>query len=816
MAQVDLQGSGTGTANGDGSVSGQKDIGGSGVGVAEGDGTVGSNVLLVGSGSGIASGDGALSAVRGFTGSGQAAAQGDGTIGSNVLLAGSGSGTARGDGTPAVNVPLGGSGPGTAQGSGALSAVRGFTGLGQGTALGDGSAALRAALAGLGPARAQGDGTLAVNVIFGGSGQGTAGGGGDLDRRASVTGRGEGTAQGSVALNLRKALEGSGSGTSGGSALLSRRGVFEGAGVAEGFGTGELGDIKAHWVFVSGDVESTGAGDALNVTGLDTSKVHVFQVLALDTAYNFSRPATIAVSPVEVSVTGRQTTSIDLEIGTPDPSLSSSIKLYRATSQGGPYTEIKEFTSLSGTLTYTDDGLTDGTDYYYKAEALGQQASLVESAEAATSTAKAFRTSIGRLQVGSTGEVDVSGLGFEPDLIAFEITANTQNFGDDIKQAGEEWGWGYGYSMPGEGKHVAMAVASGSASTNAQVSSTTTTYSVYLPVLNDAGDAIDGWIEAYVTSTSADGFTLQFDSAYSAWHLTWTAYKFGSSGEAEVGFQKSPTSIGTQKVNTGFEPNFLRTTVQPNEGIQSGDDQVEDAQENGWGHGLAADNGQSVKQVSASVAMWSENINMHGWGSSDTDALYTILIDSSEDISGRIRASLSSFDADGFTLSFDGVDQGQPYLYCAIKTEATPDIGYGRTPTSASTQGVATENETGLVKVLASNTIEDINIEGEVPDNSTDGHHGWMQGLAKAGGAQFGYGFSSHSNSANGHHESGSASEGFGLVYSDNDGNKLGKDRAAIEGLGSLGFDLNFKEVVTTATTDVRIDRALYLYWTFS
>ena len=708
-----------------------------------------------------------------------------------------------------------GSGTGTSTGGANLDRRRSLSGFGEGTARGFGELN-RIPISGSGKGTVTGGGTIANNVPLGGQGIGLARGNGQLRRLLAVNGGGQGVASGESSLLERRDFPGNGVAAAAGEATILSARVFGGSGVARAIGSAELGDIKAHWVVVDGSVESEDAGDALSITGLDTSKVHVFQVLALDTAYNFSRPATITVSPVEVSVAGRQTDSIDLEIRTPDPSLSDSIKLYRATSQGGPYTEIKEFTGLSETITYTDGGLSSGTGYYYKAEALGQQASPVESAEVSVSTPEFFKTSIGRLQASSTGQVQVTGLGFEPDLIAFEITANTQNFGDDIRQRGEEWGWGYGYSMPKDGTHVAMAVASGSNSTDGQVSSTTTKYSVYVPVLTSDGATINGWIEGRVTSTSEDGFTLQFDSAYAAWHLTWTAYKLGSNGEADIGFQKSPTSGGTQEVNVGFEPNFLRTIVQPNSGIQSGDDQVADAQVNGWGHGLAADNGQSVKQVAATVAMWSSNINMHGWGSSDTDALYTIIIGSNEDITARIRASLSSFDAGGFTLDFNGVDQGQPYLYCAMKTEASPDIGYGRTPTSTSTEGEPTENETSLVKVLASNTIEDINIEGEVPDNSADGHHGWMQGLAKAGGSQFAHGFSSHSNSVNGHYESGSASEGFNLAYSDQHGVLQGTDIAALEGLGSKGFDLNFNQVATRSSGNIRIDRTLYIYWTFS
>jgi len=817
MAQVDLQGSGSATANGDGDIDAV--VGLSGAGVANGLGVGSLSVIrdFLGFGQGTANGSGTVSRRTDVDGDGTGTATGNGSLSSTVLLAGEGVATAQGGGSLGVNVPLSGSGEATAVGGGLLSAVRDLFGSGTATAQGEGDVSRRVSLDGDGTAKATGSGSLRINVLLGGGGQATAAGAGTLTRSTSIEGSGTGTAGGQVSLNLRKVLGGSGAGTAQGSVSLLRRTDFFGEGVAEAFGSGELGDIKSHWVFVNGSVESEDAGASLNVTGLDTSVVHVFQVAALDTAYNFSTPATLRVSPLSTSVQSTDRTSVSLQLETPDPSLYDSIKLYRANSQGGPYQEINEFTSLSETISYTDSGLNADTDYYYYAEALGGSSAVdVESSEISASTAKPLRKATGHLQVSSTGQVEVSGLGFEPDLIAFEVAANRNAYGADDELTGEEWGWGYGYAHIPDGKDFAMAVASGSSSTNGQHTETTTSYSVFLPVTANDGASVDGYIRAKVKSTDGDGFVLQFDDADRSWHLNWTAYQFGPNGEAEIGFESTPGSTGQQSYTTGFQPNFLRTICQPHAAIQSGDDSVTDAKENGWGHGVAAERGGTIEQVSASVVMYSENINMHAWGSSDSDALYTVIVDSNETVSGRIRAALSSFDANGFTLDYDSVESGQPFLYCAMKTDASPEVGYGRTPTSTGPQSISTAIAPDLLKVLASNTIEDIDIEGDIPLNSNDGHHGWMQGIAKYVGGQFSQGFSSHSNSVNGHAAGGNDTQGFHLLYTDDDGVILGRDQATVNGLGSSGFELDFSEVVTTSTTDVRLDRTLFIYWAFT
>jgi hypothetical protein len=289
-----------------------------------------------------------------------------------------------------------GSGTGTAQGSGQITRRRGFSGEGVGTAQGFGSLN-RIPLAGSGVARALGnDATLRINRPLSGSGVATAQGDGELNLKSTMGGSGEAQASGQGDLNVRVSFEGSGVGRAQGSVKLTGARVFGGAGVAEAFGSGELGDIKAHWVFVNGNVESEDAGASLNVTGLDPSVVHVFQVAALDTGYNFSVPATLRVSPLSVSKTQGDTTSQTIKVETPGPDLHDEIELYRSPSQGGPYTKIHVFSAPQETQEYLDAGLSPGTNYFYQARGVEADSAVdVQSEEQPIATSYLANIEIG-------------------------------------------------------------------------------------------------------------------------------------------------------------------------------------------------------------------------------------------------------------------------------------------------------------------------------------------------------------------------------------------------------------------------------------
>jgi len=283
-----------------------------------------------------------------------------------------------------------GFGTATASGVGTLSSRRSLSGSGQGVASGSGEI-FRIPLSGSGEGTATGTATIANNVPLDGRGTARALGSGSLLRKSDIRGDGEGLATGQGVLRERRAFSGSGQGTAVGSATILSARIFAGSGVGRAIGSAELGDIKAHWVVVDGSVESEDAGDAFNISDLDTSKVHVFQVLALDTAYNFSRPATLEVSPLTISKEAATATSISVEVQTPDGDLHQTIELLRATSQNGTYSKIHEFTDPADTQTYLDTGLDEGKEYFYKARST-QSGITVESE--ATGIANVFLASL--------------------------------------------------------------------------------------------------------------------------------------------------------------------------------------------------------------------------------------------------------------------------------------------------------------------------------------------------------------------------------------------------------------------------------------
>jgi hypothetical protein len=325
-----------------------------------------------------------------------------------------------------------GSGTGTAQGSGQITRRRGFSGSGVGTAQGFGSLN-RIPLAGSGVAQALGkNAPLRVNRPLSGSGVATAQGGGELNLKSTMGGSGEAQASGQGGLNVRVSFEGSGVGRAQGSVKLTGARVFGGAGVAEAFGSGELGDIKAHWVFVNGNVESEDAGASLNVTGLDPSVVHVFQVAALDTGYNFSVPATIKVSPIALEKTGGAEDSQTLRVRTADPSFYDEIELYRKKTQGASWSLYHTFSDPSSAQEFTDVALDPGTTYYYEARGVGGPSTVD-----AKSKARGFQTApVVELTVDSSKITsDIPGYPVYVDLSAMPASfwSNVSEEGEGIR-----------------------------------------------------------------------------------------------------------------------------------------------------------------------------------------------------------------------------------------------------------------------------------------------------------------------------------------------------------------------------------------------
>lgn len=421
----------------------------------------------------------------------------------------------------------------------------------------------------------------------------------------------------------------------------------------------------------------------------------------------------------------------------------------------------------------------------------------------------------GYFQITGTGTQNITGVGFEPDIIKFEITSTNENFDTQTQYPGEEWGWGHGFANINNGSidEIALTVGSGSASTNGMAAASTNTSSISQVITPNDGDGIDGWVNASVTGTHSDGFSLNVDVADKNQYVTYTAYQFEDTAEIDIGYFNTSTSTGLNSIDIGFQPSFLHTVLQPHRSITNPQTTVQDSQgDNGWGFGFATQRDGIIEQLSMAVSMHSENIDYHSWGSSNNHTLYGLeMKPKDETITGRIKASLESFDNNGFTLNYDEVAGGQIALYMAVKTDFEADIGSFQTPTSTGSQTISTDIQLDSISMIGSNTINSLNSENVVNRE----HHGWMFG----GGIpsnQHSMGFSSNSDSVNEHSSSSSNSEIFNLLYTDQDGNVLGRDIASLTTINQDSFELDWTSITTTATSGVNYDSVLGAYHGFS
>lgn len=417
-------------------------------------------------------------------------------------------------------------------------------------------------------------------------------------------------------------------------------------------------------------------------------------------------------------------------------------------------------------------------------------------------------------KVSSTGTQEITGLGFEPDAIKFHITNTIDTYDTDQELRGEEHGQGHGFVECSNGscENIGLTAASGSESMNGQAQSSSSQYSIYQAITSNKGTYINGWIKASVTETDSDGFTIDIARADQSQYVTYTAYNFGENSDVDVGYFNSPTNSGTQTVSTGNSPNFLNVKMTPQ--IKTIDQDIEDGDDNGWMHGVAAENEEGIEQLSMGKASYSYNRDDHVFASSDSNIIRLLRAESKGGITGRITASLDSFNSDGFTLDYSNTDSGQIGVYMAVETDLTPEVGYNTTPTNTGTQEIGTETSLDHIQLFSSNTISDINVEGYSGANDNDNNFGWMFGAGNET-QQRSMMVATHSNSHNGHAVSSSDSQIFRMLYSEQDENIRGREAAALTDIGENNFTLDWNTTETSGTY-VPHDTVLIGYYGFT
>ncbi len=426
-----------------------------------------------------------------------------------------------------------------------------------------------------------------------------------------------------------------------------------------------------------------------------------------------------------------------------------------------------------------------------------------------------MQTDYGYFQSPSSTGTKTITTGFEPDLVVFRVTSTNENFDTDTSYGGREWGWGHGFADCTQDpcNEVALTVGSGSSSTNGQATAGSSSHSIYQVITPNDGNGIQGYISASVSDTSSSGFTVNFDAVQQQNYVTYKAYDFGTDN-VDVGYFSNPTSTGTKSVSTGFQPNFVALASTPR--LTTMDNSVQDGNDNGWALGWAAENSTHIMERAMGVSMYSNNIDDHVFTSSDSQVLDLLHQQSKGGITDRVDASLQSFTSNGFDLDFTSVSEGEISIYAAVGADATPEVGHTTTPTSTGTQTVQTNGELDDVSFAMSNTISGIDVEGTSGGNNGDNHHGWMFGMGNTTRAtQRAMGFSSHSNSVNGHHAGSRANEALHLLYSDANGNKLGSDTGYVSSITDGSFDIEWTNIVTSSTTNVKYNSVLVTYWGF-
>jgi len=525
------------------------------------------------------------------------------------------------------------------------------------------------------------------------------------------------------------------------------------------------------------------------------------------------------------------TTGSATNVGLDSATLNGTLNSLEGNSSVDVYFDYKKasdssFTSTStqtlsstGSFSESISNLSSATEYEYKAVATDGSTTWEGGLQTFTTLSDKDQY-VGYFQsASSNGTQTVTDIPFEPDVVQLIATNTNAAFDTQNTYNGGSFGFSHGFSDVVNNNHLALCSASGSSSTNGQASESSNSYSVNMLITPSDGDAINGRIQGYVTSTGTGQFTMQWDSTSESQYIVYRAFRFDADEDFEVGSFNNPGSTGTQSITTGFEPNFLMVKQTPR--LENMTQTIQDGNNNGFMHGWACRNSDDTTSQSVqSVSMNSNNINHHVYGAFDDRVIHTLWDTATANVSsidGRVSANLDSWDVDGFTLNYTTVNphEGTNHaaIYLAVKSNKQPEVGMGLTPTGTSTQTKLTNSRFEDVFTAMTPTNPGTNQDGSSGDNQGENTHGWVFGGRNHTGGQLSMGYSSNSNSVNDHRSMSSATDVLKQPHTDADGNLYGVHEADISNIDSDSFDLNWTDVVT-ATDGTAFDQTAYTYWT--
>lgn len=563
------------------------------------------------------------------------------------------------------------------------------------------------------------------------------------------------------------------------------------------------------------------------ITGLSHDTTYEFRAVADDGSGTLSTASIktfTTVTAVEtVSSDNVQVDQIDLTGNLSSLLGESSADVYfeyRETGASTWQSTTTQTQSTTGNFTETVTGLSAATDYEFRAVATYSSGTYYGDTLTFTTVSDKDQY-VGRFQASqSTGTQTVT-MPFEPDVVQFIVTNTNSGFDTQNTYNGGAFGFSHGFSDAVNNNHVALCSASGSASTNGLALESSNTYSINMLDMNSDGYSITGRLQGYVASTSTGQFTMQWDSTIDGQYVIFRAFRFGSGEDFEVGTFNNPSATGTQKITTGFEPNFLMVKQTPRlENMTQTVTTVNNSGNCGFGHGWAAQNSDgSTSQSVQSVSMNANNINHHVFGAYDDRVIHTLWdtdTANASSIDGRVSANIDTWDGDGFTLNYTNVNphEGTNHaaIYLAVNSGKTPEVGMGLTPTSASTQSITTNSRMDDIFTAMTPTNPGINQDGSSGDQQSENTHGWVFGGKNHTGDQMSMGYASNSNSVNDHRSMSSATDVLKQPHTDENANLHGIDEADVPSTSDTGFDLNWSQVVTSAD-GTAFDQTAYTYW---
>lgn len=406
----------------------------------------------------------------------------------------------------------------------------------------------------------------------------------------------------------------------------------------------------------------------------------------------------------------------------------------------------------------------------------------------------------------STGDVSIT-TDTEPTLIQFIATNTNTKLNNIANSVTSDYGWCNGIVDLRNNISRSIFVGTGSRSTNGCALESSDQYPINILELNSDGNGINNRIQASISSTSSNGFTLSFNSVGNGEYILYKSYSLTEDAKIDVGFSNAPTSPTTQSIETGFNPSVVRMYGQPNltkptETIQHSDD---------WGlsHGILTPS----EQYSLSFASYSNNVNNHVFGSRNDSPLLILHDDSKGGITGQTEASGEITDS-GFDLSYNNVEgTGELILYWAVDISDDVIVKKINSPLEKGRQPIPTKLDN--ISVIANSSISSIFSTEFSGGNQNEITYGWIHGAATSSENQYSLSVGASSDSINAHRFGSSDTDVLLTLFTDANGNEHGTEKMSINKIISGYLGIEFSEVADASSNTLSSEYETYpiLIW---